>query len=109
MKKFALPLLVIFTSLSLMSFKSTKSFEQEMVDLKNYSINHKEVYSYILALKADPNSLEDQAKYCKLFKWAWRNSCAVVVTEVVSYFAGGKSIPATDATELEALGIIKKL
>lgn len=109
MKKLILPMIVVIASLSLMSFRSTKSYDQELVDLKNYTFDHKLMNSYVLASKADPNSAADQAKYCSVFKWAWRNSCTSLAFEVATYFASGNKLTRDKVTELESVGILKKL
>ena len=104
-----IPMVVLFASLSMMSFKSQSNYEQEMVDLKNYEFNHKEMYTYAIALQNPEAEAAKAGAWVKLAKAVWRNTCTNLAFEVATWWAGDSIISADKAAELEANNIITKL
>lgn len=102
-------MIAVIITLSLMSFKTTNEYKEHLENLDNYSVNHEVVYSYILASRADINSEEAQAKWCKLLSHVWKNTGKAVVVEVVTYFFGGNKMDQETIDELLARDILTKL
>jgi hypothetical protein len=100
---------VLIASLSMMSFRSQSNFENEMVDLKNYEINHKEMYTYAIALQNPEAEAAKAGGWAKIAKMVWRNTCTNLAFEVATWWFGSNSLTIEQVQELEANNVLRKL